>query len=405
MCDADDKQSKCAQGCIPPSFDKDANVVTEDEKASENEVVELISEMEFEMEMMLDYGSTDGKSLDDVASEIADTFKPVYEKANPFDEGITTVNVEIQVNDESGSAGNRKRRSTVSPVAKLYTGYKPINSGSIPNTPSIQQSLFERIQQAIKNLGNTAEHLSDEQLCDYASKSLNKGLSYIRQAISSSENFMKMKGIQTKKASSADKLNLSKWMDSLPEHIKKLPLTLLAIPGTHQSGTASFKRELVSYRKYPWDKCEGNHLREYDLSNTIRVIEYVPNEEELPTFLAQTYKEWFNYQEVQKFYARDEHLGQDNKPWKRKHPDNEFKYLEAWSTCQRSSIKEQLLMGVRYFDFRYDSKQGSASQRCPGCPDVSLALEFLRHRWLVVSRTTGKTGHQCPDIWDIVSIF
>ena len=172
-----------------------------------------------------------------------------------------------------------------------------------------------------------------------------------------------MRGIKTIKASD-DKLNLSKWMDSLPEHIKKLPLTLLAIPGTHLSGTSSLQRELVSKRKYPWDACEGNHRYDYPVTDyvtsnqtvtsPITYYELIPNEDELPTFLAQTYKEWFNYQEVQRFYARDRHLGQDNPAWKRKHPDNEFKYLEAWSTCQRSSIKEQLNMGVRYFDFRYE---------------------------------------------------
>ena len=134
---------------------------------------------------------------------------------------------------------------------------------------------------------------------------------------------------------------------------------MLAIPGTHQSGTSSLKRKLVSTRKYPWDACEGNHKYEYELTESSEAVssnqtylEYVPNEQDLPTFLTQTYGEWFNYQTVQTFYARDLHLGQDNSVWKRKHPDNEFKYLEAWSTCQRSSIKEQLLMGVRYFDFR-----------------------------------------------------
>ena len=309
----------------------------------------MLSEIDFEMEMMLDAGSTDGKSLDDVASEIADTLKPVYEKVNPFDEGTTTIEVDIQSIDESGSVGNRKRRDSlrqtssstlIRRTARVKTKFNAEKQGQFYKNLYLQKSLSDRIQQAIRNLGNHVEHLSDEQLCNYASKSLNKGLSYISKAISSSENFMKMKGIETKKASSADKLNLSKWMDSLPENIKQLPLTLLAIPGTHQSGTSSLKKsEVVSKRKHPWDKCEGKHQS--------------PNEEELPVFLAQTYKEWFNYQEVLTFYARDLHLGLDRKWWlPRKHPTNELTYLQAWSTCQRSSIRDQLNMGVRYFDFR-----------------------------------------------------
>ena len=319
-----------------------------------------MSEIDFEMEMMLDAGLTDGKSLDDVASELADTLKPVYEKVNPFDEGTTTVEVDIQSIDESGSVANRKRRDSLRQVssssltrrtARVKTKFKAEKQGQFYKNLFLQKSLSDRIQQAIRNLGNHAEHLSDEQLCNYASESLNKGLSYISKAISSTENFMKMKGIETKKASSADKLNLSKWMDSLPENIKQLPLTLLAIPGTHQSGTSSLqKSEVVSKRKHPWDKCEGKHQSYNDLTS---LNEFVPNEEELPVFLAQTYKEWFNYQEVLTFYARDLHLGQDRKWWlPRKHPVNELKYLQAWSTCQRSSIRDQLNMGVRYFDFR-----------------------------------------------------
>ena len=354
MCDADDEQSQCAQGCVPPSFDKDALEVTDDEKADENEEFEMITEMKLTMEMMLDYGSTDDKLLEDVASELSNTLKPAFEKNNPFVKGTTTVRVKIQLIDQcvevselginsevltgkpcECEAGKRRKRRNIPfqkvqlPVANVETGFNALDGESALTSPKAQKSLSERIEVAIKDLGSHTKHISDEQLCGYASTSLDTGVGYIKQAISSSANFMKMKGIQTKKVPSAPKFTLSKWMGSLPDNIKKLPLTLLAIPGTHQSGTSSLQKELVSESVYPWN-----------------------GRDEIPNFLMQTYRQYSNYQRVKRFYAADKHLGQYNSDWKEGHPENELKYLEAWNTCQRSSISDQLIMGVRYFDFR-----------------------------------------------------
>ena len=86
----------------------------------------MVSEIELEMEMTLDYGSTDGKSLDDVADEISETFEPIMEGLNPFTDGTTTVDVDIQFIDAcvdyngnqapagvtcDPEAGNRRKRS------------------------------------------------------------------------------------------------------------------------------------------------------------------------------------------------------------------------------------------------------------------------------------------------------
>ena len=312
----------------------------------------MVSEVTLEMEMTLDDGSTDGKLKEDVENEIAETFKPVLKKVNPFHEDVSTkvllvdlefIDVCAQVDDIGNEeaagetcdpeAGNRRKRRSFwkkvkKSIVKMQFVFKAVE-GAIPSSPRTQQSLSERIEQAIKDLGNHAEHLSDEQLCGYASTALNTGVSYISQALSSSASFMKMKGVQTVKAPSARKFYLFNWMGSLPDNIKKLPLTMLAIPGTHQSGTSALQRELVSERVQPWHGTE-----------------------EIPTFFTQTRRQYTNYQTVQRFYAKDLHLGQYNEDWTVGDPNNEFKYLEAWSTCQRSSVYDQLVMGVRYFDFR-----------------------------------------------------
>ena len=318
------------------------------------------------MEMKLDYGSTDGKLLEDVASELTNTLKPAFEKNNPFSPGTTTLDVDIQFIDVCASVGDigntgtvgeacdpetgsRRKRSirTTSfekqppyqmvqlPVANIEAGFLALDGESTLTSPKAQESLSERIGLSIKGLENQNGSLTDEQLCGEASESLGTGASYIKHATSSSENFLKMKGIQTQKAPSAPTFHLSEWMDSLPDHIKKLPLTMIALPGTHQSGTSTLQRRIVS------EEQNVSELREN------RYIKY-----HIQDFLSQTFNEWRDYLEVRRFYGKDLHLGQYNPNWIEGHPDNDHKYLEAWSTCQRSSIDDQLNMGVRYFDFR-----------------------------------------------------
>ena len=320
----------------------------------------MISSMEFEMEMTLDDGSTDGKSLEDVENDISETFKPIIQALNPFADGNTTVDVNVQLVDVCASAdeidneasvgeecdseaGSRRKRRFSWMIKRARAALKATvsaantedSTGSILSSSRLQQSLSDRIVQAIKDLGSHAEHLSDEQLCDHASKATGTGISYISKAISSSANFMKMKPVQTKKPPSAStrKFYLFKWMDSLPENIKKLPLTMLAIPGTHQSGTSALQRKLVSNRTNSWS-----------------------GDGEIPIFLKQTNRKWEAFDEVQTFYATDQHLGLFNDDYKVGDPEHELIYLEAWSVCQRSSINDQLVMGIRYFDFRLDLK-------------------------------------------------
>ena len=219
----------------------------------------MVSEVKLEMEMTLDDGSTEGKSKEDVENEIAETFKPILEKVNPFYEDPATSLLEVGLQfidvctsvDDIGNeeavgedcdpeAGKRRKRRNFAgvfagqalgkfykivtkPIVKIAVTFKG-SGGPIPTSPKQNKSLAERIQQTLKDLGNHAKHLSDEQLCGYSSTSLNTGVSYISKAISSSANFMKMKGVQTVKAPSARKFYLFKWMDSLPDKMKKLPL-------------------------------------------------------------------------------------------------------------------------------------------------------------------------------------
>ena len=68
------------------NIDEDETVISEDEKPDEDEEFEQYSEISFKMELMLDYGSTKGKPLSDVANQISTDLKSVYQNLNPFDQ-------------------------------------------------------------------------------------------------------------------------------------------------------------------------------------------------------------------------------------------------------------------------------------------------------------------------------
>ena len=129
----------------------------------------------------------------------------------------------------------------------------------------------------------------------------------------------------------SQKLHLYKWMSSLPTKLKDLPLSMLAIPGTHQSASYWFQNKTISRGKYPaW-------------------LQYGKS----PEFLQQTYKKRQSFQRVREFYAKEQHLGRYKWHWPpHDEPESEYEYFKQWNRCLRSNTKEQLQLGIRYFDYR-----------------------------------------------------
>ena len=360
MCDADDSDSQCAKGCVMHDFDEDAAVITEDEKPNENEEFEQYSEISFELELTLDYGSTDGKSLSDVASQISEDLKSVYQNINPFDQAVTTVDVSIEEvercmstedlglqsedvfdsEDCDPEAGKRRKRKSAG-IFKSVTMHK-LNAAikfmgetgdSVPLSSNGLITLSYNVPDALSKLGSHAEHLSDKQLCDYAATYTGATRSYLSKAISNSLEFMKIKPIETKKPVGNNNFYLHSWMGSLKDNVKDLPLSMLAIPGSHNS--ASYKLE----RKFTWQPTWDP----WDLYNDVFYYETKHK-----GGLDHKY-----FDEVKKFYGLNYHLGKPSytgfSPF---NPANEFKYFEAWNTCVRSNTEEQLMLGIRYFDYK-----------------------------------------------------
>ena len=367
VCDAQDSQSDCAQGCIMPSFDENAAEITEEETPDDTEEFEQVSEIKYEMDLTLDYGSTDGKSLEDVANQLKNDFQAVFDKVNPFDDGITTLDVTIEkvvqcvsgkelglsledvsdAEDCDPATDKRRKRKSLSHfvaqdpdawnkalenhVARMTTTYTGENDATVTMSPTAEELFAERVASAIKDLGNQVEDLSDAQICAHASVSLGASLSYVSKAISNTANLTKMKGVQTTKSQSSQKFHLYNWMSKLPAKLRNIPLSMLAIPGTHQSASYWFQNKTISEGKYPAWLQNGKS----------------------PDFLQQTYQESRNYRTVRKFYAKELHLGKYNGDWPtNERPDSEFEYFRQWNRCLRSNTEEQLHLGVRYFDYR-----------------------------------------------------
>ena len=369
MCDADDSDSQCAKGCVPHEIDEDAAVITEDEKPDENEEFEQYSEISFNMELTLDYGSTDGTSLSDVASQISEDLKSVYEDVNPFDQAVTTVDVSIeqvercmstkdlglQPEDVFGSEDcepetekRRKRKSAEARHIKALMSAVSVNvrftgeyDDSVPLSSAGKDILASKIRSGLSKLGSDIEHFSGDQLCDYAATSLGRSRKWLTRALNrfESEELMKIWPIQTKKPEGNKKFYLHSWMGSLKDNVKDLPLSMLAIPGSHNS--ASYDLQW----KYTWKPTWDPRGRFDDV--------FYYETKHLENRLFWPYPRAKYFKEIKKFYGQNRHLPESYRvDYNPSDPANEFKFFEAWNTCLRSNTLEQLLLGIRYFDYK-----------------------------------------------------
>ena len=97
---------------------------------------------------------------------------------------------------------------------------------------------------------------------------------------------------------------LHKWMDSLPKHMRELPLTMLSIPGTHDSASHTMRIDMPISPDNPLYSAFGGLVRRWINKNTL-------------TSKAK-----------------------------------EKKLISAWGKCMKHDIRQQLEIGIRYFDFR-----------------------------------------------------
>merc|ERR1719436_1879092 len=119
---------------------------------------------------------------------------------------------------------------------------------------------------------------------------------------------MTMAGMTTK-TSTVDnigngKFQLKNWMGSLPAKVRDLPLSMIAIPGTHDSATYQLQTTMVIAPDFDIIKKANKQPYKTMASAAISAIAPVPQ------------------------------------------------VIKAWGKCLKQNTYDQLMLGIRYFDFR-----------------------------------------------------
>ena len=285
MCDANDENSDCALGCQRPQALDPAG---EDEMPKPDEVIEPVKEVGFDLKFKLAPGTTDGKSLEVMKQNIEGDLEAVYDAMNPFEDGITKVTATIEeICKKEGEdpfpvaegvscedAANRKRRGVKDWVEDrwdevedlgedIYDGtmdflgytrdltvyasvsfYSSIENRVIPWTVENAKKFAKQAEEIAVKLVNTVVEFANDvidkilgHLCKAGKmgRIVGEGLNNLRNT---GNDALEMTGVTKKKVDELDhSFELAKWMTGLPEKIKNLPLTQMAIPGSHRSST------------------------------------------------------------------------------------------------------------------------------------------------------------------------
>ena len=283
----------------------------DDEKPDIEEVFGKVLEIEFDMEFYMKDGAMDGLSTEKAKEELAEHMKNHFGQLNPFENPETTTTIEFQ---KAIVCENEKTHEVDETDDACHP--KEENSSSSGSTGSeiIQWKKVEKSTiGVVNNFGGTGGEFvqwSSRQTQKLEKNLLQAGVNLLTPVVESctaagevaekllSKMVMREpfpRAISPLFAASGSSFELHKWMAHLSPKMRKVPFTMLAIPGTHQSATHTMQRDqLMSF---------------------------------------------------------DSPLYADNEA----KPSLSFMTLEtlvSWSRCVKHDINQQLEMGIRYFDFR-----------------------------------------------------
>ena len=195
---------------------------------------------------MLDDGSTDNQTDEEAAAEIQDELFAIYDNMNPFEDGetiveVTIVEVEVceaidedlslseeDVPDEDAceadeTTSTRKKRSR--PL------YKRLGMKKRKKKANVRTMYKSRQKTEASWSKHRAEHLKAKVSLRTRSRKAKKP---------------KFSYLASLKRSESTSFKLERWMATMPNHMKELPVTLLAIPGTHGSHTYTMRKDMNS---------------------------------------------------------------------------------------------------------------------------------------------------------------
>ena len=260
--------------------------MSDDEAPDDDEEFEQAEQIGFDSEFELDDGSTDNQTNEEAAAEIQTELFEIYDKLNPFEGGETTVEViivdeevcetpeddpslnEADITDDEAceadeTESTRKRRflfkkkgkKKKKKKAKVKTWFKSkwnsTTSWSKKKMSNLKNKVSEKTKssKALKALGSFGNKVWDstKKTAVTVGQSLSNSYLVTKNKIKKGLTFL---GI-IKKPEINYNFKLENWMGTMPSHMKELPVTLLAIPGTHDSHTHVMQKTMTSSQDSP----------------------------------------------------------------------------------------------------------------------------------------------------------
>ena len=240
----------------------------DDEKPDTEEDFWKESKIEFVMKFHLEEGAIDGMSTEKAKEELAEHMKNHFDQLNPFENPETLSKVELPTWDKT--------------LVVVVNEFRGIGEEFVQWSTRQTQKLEKNVVQATDNLLT----MRAESCTAVGEVALN--------ILSQMTPKQPYPNIVSPSVKLEPKYELHKWMADLSPKMRKVPFTMLAIPGTHNSATHTMRKDkLISYDS---------------------------------PLIEDTVMPYASFMTLET--------------------------LASWSRCVKHDINQQLEMGIRYFDFR-----------------------------------------------------
>ena len=228
----------------------------DDEKPDVEEVFEQVNRIQAITEFYLEDGALNGLSDSDAKEKIAELTKPQFEPLNPFDSPDTTILVNLykmnvcmiektnEVDEtgnacESGQLLGKKVEKQVVEIRNEFVGVPTIPKITVPWSERRTQKLKKNLVEVAVNLLTLVTESCTEAVGEVGKKILSKMT--LREPEQNDNVALSRVGAMLVGDDGSEyrehSFKLNEWMAHLSPKLRKVPFTMVAIPGTHNSGT------------------------------------------------------------------------------------------------------------------------------------------------------------------------
>ena len=229
----------------------------DDEKPDAEEVFEQVNRIQAITEFYLEDSALNGLSDSDAKEKIAELTKPQFEPLNPFDSQDTTVLVNFyKMNvcviektnevDETGNAcesGQLLGKKVEKQVVKVRNEFVGVSNKeleiTVPWSERRTQKLKKNLKEVAVSLLTLVTESCTEAVGEVGKKILSK-MTWKEPELTDNVALSRVGAMLVGDDGSEYRehsFKLNEWMAHLSPKMRKVPFTMLAIPGTHNSGT------------------------------------------------------------------------------------------------------------------------------------------------------------------------